>query len=159
MKRYMDASNIKLSGSKIVPNSDFRGRQYPQNAFKKENEKGKLRIGTWNVRSLLKEEKLENLRREMIKNRLDMIGVSETRWEGQGEENCDGAKLFYSGKKRGKNGVGLLVSKELSRCVTKEIYGCDRVIALKLKALPKDILVIEVYMPTIDQDDEEVDDV
>jgi hypothetical protein len=43
------------------------------------------RIGTWNVRTLNQGGKLENLKKEIRKNEVSVLGVSEVRWKGQGE--------------------------------------------------------------------------
>ena len=37
-------------------------------------------IGTWNVRTLNQDGKLENLLSEMSRLRVDILGVSETHW-------------------------------------------------------------------------------
>jgi hypothetical protein len=42
------------------------------------------KIGTWNVRTLNQGGKLENLKKEMQKNEVSVLGVSEVRWKGQG---------------------------------------------------------------------------
>ena len=41
--------------------------------------KGHMRIGTWNVRTMQKRGKLENIKREMSRNRLNILGLSEVR--------------------------------------------------------------------------------
>jgi hypothetical protein len=45
------------------------------------------------------------------------------------------------------------------RSVVKKIVCNDRIIALKLKAEPVDILIIQVYMPTSEYEDDEVEKV
>lgn len=56
------------------------------------------------MRTLLQSGKLENIKREMEINKMDVIGLSEVRWEGQGEMRSGEVTLFYSGNKRGKMG-------------------------------------------------------
>ena len=46
-------------------------------------------IGTWNVRTLSRCGKLEELSRELDRYRWDVIGLSEIRWLGTGEETTD----------------------------------------------------------------------
>ena len=41
-----------------------------------------LRIGYWNVRTLLQTGKTSQLLREMVNYKLDILGVSEVRWTG-----------------------------------------------------------------------------
>ena len=57
---------------------------------RKEEGTAQLQIGTWNVRTLNRGGKLENLKKEMQKNEVSVLGVSEVRWKGQGEsKSCD----------------------------------------------------------------------
>ena len=42
-----------------------------------------IRVGTWNVRTMSKG-KLENVIREMVRNRVNVMGLSEVRWTGAG---------------------------------------------------------------------------
>ena len=43
----------------------------------KQQEKRRLRIGAWNVRTLLQAGKLENLKEEMRRNKVDVMGISD----------------------------------------------------------------------------------
>jgi 2C-methyl-D-erythritol 2,4-cyclodiphosphate synthase len=43
------------------------------------------KIGNWTVRTLNQAGKLENLKTEMQKNEVSVLGVSDVRWKGQGE--------------------------------------------------------------------------
>lgn len=70
-----------------------------------------MAFGTWNVRTLRRAGKLENLKKEMIINELDILGISEMRWEGSGELWSDDFKVMYSGGDKAVNGVGMLVRK------------------------------------------------
>ncbi len=51
----------------------------------------------------------------------------------------------------------LLLDKVTAGSVTKVIQHSDRLILVKLKATPVDIIVIQVYMPTTGHKDEEVE--
>jgi exonuclease III len=42
--------------------------------------------------------------------------------------------------------------------IVKKIVGNDRIIAVKLKAEPVNVLIVQVYMPTSDYEDEEVEE-
>lgn len=118
-----------------------------------------MRIGTWNVRTLLQAGKLENLKREMEKNNMNLIGVAEARWDGCGELQSDDYVMYYSGGQiKGRNGVGVIMTKELAKCVENVDYASDRVIGVRLKGVPKNVLIIQVYMPTSEYDDQIVED-
>jgi hypothetical protein len=64
-------------------------------------------IGTWNVRTLNQGGKLENLKKEMEKNLVPVMGVSEVRWKGQGEIRS-GDYIMYCSRKRNKRGQMLI---------------------------------------------------
>jgi exonuclease III len=111
-------------------------------------------IGTWNVRTLNRGGKLENLKKEMQKNEESVLGVSEVRWKGQGEIKSGDYTMYYSGGERAKNGVAIVVHKSLVRSVVTKIVYNDRIIAIKLQAEPINILIMQVCMPTTEYEDE-----
>ena len=47
--------------------------------------KWKTRIGFWNVRTLREYGKLKQAEKEMTNYKLDIMGMSETRWKENGE--------------------------------------------------------------------------
>ncbi|XP_019236088.1 PREDICTED: craniofacial development protein 2-like [Nicotiana attenuata] len=49
------------------------------------------------------------------KRRVNIACVQETRWVGSRAKNADEYKLWYSGVQKGKNGMGILVDRELRR--------------------------------------------
>ena len=56
-----------------------------------------LRIGTWNIRTLFKPGKYDNLAHEMKQMNLDILGVAETRWTNDGRIIDDEYDFIYSG--------------------------------------------------------------
>ena len=76
-------------------------------------------IGTWNVRST-NQGKLEVVKQEMARVKIDILGISELKWTGMGEFNSDDHYSYYCGQKSlRRNGVALIVNKSLkcSTCV------------------------------------------
>jgi hypothetical protein len=114
-----------------------------------------FKIGTWNVRALNQGRKLENLKKEMQKNAVSVLGVSEVRWKGQGEIRSGDYTVFYSGGDRAERGVAIVVHKSVVKSVDKKSVYSDRIIAVKLKAEPVSILIVQVYMPTSEYEDDE----
>ena len=61
-----------------------------------------LRIGTWNVRTLLQVASLELLIREMDRCTVQLLGISEMRWTGKGHfTTSDGHTVYFSGNEKG----------------------------------------------------------
>ena len=116
-------------------------------------------IGTWNVRSLAKCGKLEELCRELENYKWDIIGLSEVRWKGTGELSDNGHTFLYSGQNRLKrNGVGFLIMKEITDSILDFAYVSDRIISIRIEAKPKNLTIIQVYAPTSDYSDNEIEE-
>ena len=119
-----------------------------------------LNIGTSNVRSMMKKEKLENVKIEMERNGLNVLGLGEVRWKDSGDYWSDKYRVIYSGgKKSGERGVAIVLDEETGKRVKKVVEHSDRVIVVKMEAEPRDIVAVQVYMPTSSSEDEKVDEV
>ena len=102
--------------------------------------------------------KLENLKVEMRKNSVNILGVCEVRWADTGDFRSDGFRMIYSGHTTRQNGVGIILDQKTANSVEKIRYEGDRLLMVKLRAKPVNMLMIQVYMPTSDYDDEAVED-
>lgn len=89
-------------------------------------------IETWNVRTLLQTGKLENLKIEMKLFKIDILRISEMRWNGQGDFISGDYRVIYSGGDNGRNGVGIILNKKWAQCVRSYITYDDRLIMIKL---------------------------
>ena len=132
-------------------------RHYDKKEFNEQKEYHSYKIGTWNVRTWKQGGKLENLKKEMEKNELSILGVSEARWKRKGEIKSGDYTVYYSEGERAERGVAIVVHKSVVRSVVKKIACNDRTMALNLKAEPVNILIIKVYMPTSEHEDDEVE--
>jgi hypothetical protein len=109
-----------------------------RNPLTKEN---KLVIGTWNVRTMLQAGKLENLKREMERKKLDVVGLCEVRYEGCGEFTSGKVKIIFSGKVKGQNGVAIVLGERVKKCVKSIELVNDRLMMVRLRAEPKDVVL------------------
>jgi exonuclease III len=66
--------------------------------------------------------------------------------------------VYYSRGERAEKGVAIVVHKSIVRSVVKKIVYSDRITAIKLQAELISILMIQVYMPTSEHEDDEVDE-
>jgi len=76
------------------------------------NKTTSTKIGTWNVRTLLKPGRFEELKQQMELKQLDILGVCETRWGDNGDFRSNDFRMIHSRDKQGKNRVGILLNKE-----------------------------------------------
>ena len=109
---------------------------------KEQKEHHKYKIGTCKVKTLNQGGKLENLKTEMQKNVVSVLGGSEVRWKGQSAIRSGDYTVYYSGGERAERGVAIVVHKSIVRSVVKKIVCNDRITALKLKVEPVSILII-----------------
>ena len=114
-------------------------------------------IGTWNVRSM-NQGKLGVVKQEMARVNIDISGISELKWTGIGEFNSDDNYIYYYGQESlRKNGVDIIVNKR----VRNAVLGCnlknDRMISVSFQCKSFIITVIQVYAPTSNAEEVEVE--
>jgi exonuclease III len=84
----------------------------------------------------------------MIRRRVNILCVQETKWKGQKAKEVEdtGFKLWYTGTTANKNGVGIMLDKSLKDGVVDIKRQGDRIILVKL--LIGDLfLMLLVLMP------------
>ena len=114
-------------------------------------------IGTWNVR-FMNQGKLEVVKQEMARVTVDILGISELKWTGMGEFNSDDHYIYYCRQESlRRNGVAIMVNKR----VRNAVLGCnlknDRMISVCFQGKPFSITVIQVYAPTGNAEEAEVE--
>src|SRR6478609_8502584 len=117
----------------------------------------KIRVGTWNVRTMNATGKLENVKEEMRRNRLSIMGVSEVRWKDGGDFVSDGYRVMYVGGPTCQRGVAVIAEAKVAERVTEIDRFGDRIMAVKIKADTVDMVIVQAYLPTTDYEDEEVE--
>ena len=102
--------------------------------------------------------KLEVVKQEMARVNVDILGISELKWTGMGEFNSDDHYIYYCGKESlRRNGVAIMVNKRVQNAV----LGCnlknDRMISVCFQGKPFNITVIQVYAPSSNAKEAEVE--
>ena len=107
-------------------------------------------IGTWNVRSMVKQ--------EMASVNTDMLGISGLKWTGIGEFNSDDHYIYYCGQESlRRNGVAIKVNKRVQNAVLGYNPKNNRMISFHFQGKPFNITVIQVYAPTTNAEEAEVE--
>ena len=110
-------------------------------------------MGTWNVRSM-NQGKLEVVKQEMARVNVDILGISELKWTGMGEFNSDDHYIYYCVQESlRRNGVAIMVNKRVLGCNLKK----ERMISVRFQGKPFNITVIQVYAPTSNTEEAEVE--
>ena len=102
--------------------------------------------------------KLEVVKQEMARVNIDILGISELKWTGMSEFNSDDHYIYYCGQESlRRNGVAIMINKRVQNAV----LGCnlknDRMISIRFQGKPFSITVIQVYAPTSNAKEAEVE--
>ena len=94
----------------------------------------------------------------MARVNVDILGISELKWTGMGKFNSDDHYIYYCMQESlRRNGVAIMVNKR----VRNAILGCnlknDRMIFVRFQGKPFNITVIQVYAPTSNAEETEVE--
>ena len=94
----------------------------------------------------------------MARVKIDILGSSELKWTGMGEFNSDDHYIYYYGQESlRRNGVALVVSKRAWTAVLMCNLKNDRMISVHFEGKPFNITVIQVYAPTTNAKEVEVE--
>eukprot|EP00112_Aurelia_sp_Birch-Aquarium-sp1_P019413 Seg48.2 transcript_id=Seg48.2/GoldUCD/mRNA.D3Y31 product="Craniofacial development protein 2" protein_id=Seg48.2/GoldUCD/D3Y31 len=99
----------------------------------------------------------DNISKEMKNMNLDVLGISETRWTGSGKIKEGDFTIVYSGGEKHQYGVGCFLSKKVANSMIGFWPISERVVIVKIQAKPFDINLIQVYAPTSDHSDNEIE--
>ena len=101
---------------------------------------------------------LEVVKQEMARVNVDILGISELKWPGMCEFNSDDHHIYYCGQESlRRNGVAIIVNKRVRNAVLGCNLKSDRMISVRFQGKPFYIMVIQVYAPTSNAEEAEVE--
>ena len=94
----------------------------------------------------------------MTRVNIGILEISELKWTGMGKFNSDDHYIYYCGQQSfRRNGVVFIVNKRVQNAV----LGCnlknDRMISIRFQGKPFNTTVIQVYAPTTNAKEAEVE--
>ena len=94
----------------------------------------------------------------MARVNVNILGISELKWTGMGEFNSDDHYIYYCGRESlRRNGVAIMVNKR----VRNVVLGCNLknngMISVCFQGKSFNITVIQVYAPTSNTEEAEVE--
>ena len=98
------------------------------------------------------------VKQEIARVNVDVLGISKLKWTGTGEFNSDDHHIYYCGQESlRRNEVAIIVNKRVQNAV----LGCnlknDRMISVHFQGKPFNITIIQVYAPTSNAEEDEVE--
>ena len=106
----------------------------------------------------MNQDKLEVVKKEMTRVNINILGISKLKWTGMGEFNSDDHYIYYCGQESlRRNGVAIMVNKRLRNAVLRCNLQNNRMISARLQGKPFNITVIQVYAPTSNTEEAEVE--
>ena len=102
--------------------------------------------------------KLEVVKQEMARVNVDILEISELKWMGMGKFNSDDHYIYYCGQESlRRNGVAIMVNRRVQNAV----LGCnlknEGMISVHFQGKPLNVTVIQVYAPTSNAEEAEVE--
>ena len=95
----------------------------------------------------------------MERRNVNIPCLRETKWKGSKASNIGGGcKLFYNGADEKRNGVGIVVRKELVKSVLEVKRLLDRLTAMKLEVKGSILNIVSSYAPQVNNSMEEKND-
>ena len=89
---------------------------------------------------------------------VDILGLSELKWTGMGEFNSDDHYIYYCGQESlRRNGVAIMINKTVRNTVLGYSLKNDRMFSVCFQGKPFNITVIQVYAPSSNAEEAEVE--
>ena len=102
---------------------------------------------------------MEVVKQEMTRLNVNLLGISELKWTGMGENNSDDHYIYPCGQESlRRNGVAKIGNKRFQNAV----LGCnlknDRIILVCFQGKPFNIIIIQTYALTTNAEEAKVDE-
>ena len=107
----------------------------------------------------MKQGKLKVVKQEKMERvNINILGINEPKWTVMGELNSDDHYIYYCGQKSLRR---IRVAITVNKRVCNAVFGCslnnDRMISVRFQCKPFSIKVIQVYGPTSNSEEAEVE--
>ncbi|XP_071720749.1 uncharacterized protein [Rutidosis leptorrhynchoides] len=113
----------------------------------------RIRVGSWNVGTLTS--KSRELVDTLLKSKVDILCVQETRWRGAEAVDIDDYKLWFSGSRVARNGVGIFIGPRYKDNIVGVGRCSNMIMSVRLVIQEETYMVICAYAPHVGLGEEE----
>ena len=102
--------------------------------------------------------KLEEVKQEMARVNVDILGIKKLKWTGMGDFISDDHYIYYCQQESlRRNGVAIMVNKRVQNAVLGCSLKSGRMISVLFQGKPFNIIGIQVYTPTRNAEEAEAE--
>ncbi|GFR93740.1 craniofacial development protein 2-like [Elysia marginata] len=120
-----------------------------------------VRLGAWNAQIMYETGKTAQVTSEIQKYRLNILGISEVRWNGANNYVAPtGEVMYYSCRDHGlhRRGVALIFDRKTNKSLMEWEPINHRIIRARLYSRFAKLTIVQCYAPTEDAADDEKDE-
>ena len=101
---------------------------------------------------------MEVIKQEMARVNVDILGIRELKWAAMGKFNSDDHYIYYCGQESlRRHGVAITINTSVQNTVLGCSLKSNRMISVHFQWKPFNITVIQVYAPTSNAEEAEVE--
>ena len=94
----------------------------------------------------------------MGRNGIDVMGISETKWNGIGQLKSDNYSVYFIGNDQiERKWVAYICTKKIKKFVLGFNPISDRIITIRIQGKPINVTFMQVYAPTSTADEEDME--
>ena len=105
----------------------------------------------------MNQSKLKVVKQEMVRVKINILGISELKWTGMGEFNSDDHYIYYCGQESLRRNRAAITVNKSPKCSSWVQSQKRQMISVRFQGKPFNITVIQVYALTCKAEEAEVE--
>ena len=94
---------------------------------------------------MLQKRRLDSIKQEMKRVKMNILGMSEVRWQGARKITSGTFEIFYTGGTKHERRVALVLEQEMGKIVKGHKLLSNHVLLLKIAGKSLDFNIIQIF--------------